>query len=320
MRHVIIDTDTAADDALAMIMVLQQPDVAVHAITINCGNIPFDQQVRNALYTLELVGRADIPVHPGCREPLQKRFRNCPEVFGPDGFSGANFPPPETRPSEVHAVDAIIEAAHRHPGELEIFALAPLTNIALALTRAPEIVPLIKRIWFMGTTLYAVGNITMGAEFNVWVDPEAADIVLRSGVALTITPWETAKRDAVLSHAERAEIGRMETPVARFFHRVTETLYGYTEGVERLNGAIHSDIIGVTVPLFQDETLEQADIFMCVELGGEFSRGVTLLDWVGLAGAKPNVTIVKAIEPEAFRGHIMAMCRHDSQQTRRANP
>jgi purine nucleosidase len=308
LRHVIIDTDTAADDALAMIMVLQQPEVAVHAITINCGNIPFDQQVRNALYTLELIGRAHIPVHPGCRQPLQKRFRSVPEVFGPDGFSGANFDAPKTAPSDIHAVDAIIAAVKAYPGELEIFALAPLTNIAVALTKAPEIAPLIRKIWFMGATLHAMGNITMGAEFNVWVDPEATDIVFRSGVPLVVTPWETAKRDAVLSHGERAEIGRMDTPVARFFHRVTETLYSYTEGVEGLKGGIHSDIIGVTVPLFPDETVDQAEMFMCVELGGEFSRGVTFLDWVGLAGHAPNVTVVKAIDQEAFRGHIMTMC------------
>jgi purine nucleosidase len=308
MRHIIIDTDTAADDALALIMVLQQPSIAVEAVTINCGNIQFDQQVQNALYTLELVGRADIPVHPGCREPILKRYRSVPEIFGADGFSDANFAPPATRASDIHAVDAIIAAAKAHGGELEIIALAPLTNIAMALSKAPEIVPLIKKIWFMGATLHAVGNMTMGAEFNVWVDPEAADIVLSAGVPLVITPWETAKRDAVLSLAERDEIGSMDTPVARFFSRVTQTLYAYTTKTAALGGAIHSDIIGVTVPLFPDEILDQADMYMCVELGGEHSRGVTLLDWVGLAGKKPNITIIKAIDAAAFRRHIMAMC------------
>jgi purine nucleosidase len=309
MRHVIIDTDTAADDALAMVMVLQQPDIEVHAVTINCGNIQFDQLVKNALYTLELVGKAGtVPVHRGCREPLQKRFRSCPEVFGPDGMSGAWFPDPATPPSDKHAVDAIIELVRAHPGEIEIFALAPLTNIAVAFTRAPEIVPLIKKVWFMGATLHAVGNITMGAEFNVWVDPEATDIVLRSGVPLVITPWETAKRDAVLSHAERAEIGAMDTPVAKFFHRITQTLYEYTREVEGLAGSIHADIIGVTVPLFPEDTLDQAEMHMSVELGGEISRGVTLLDWVGLAGHRKNATIVKAIDAARFRRHIMDMC------------
>ncbi len=308
MRQIIIDTDTAADDALAVVMVLQQPGIVVHGLTINCGNIQFDQQVQNALYTLELIGRADIPVYPGCREPLLKRYRTVPEVFGPDGFSGANFAAPKTKPSDTHAVDAIISTAKKCGGELEIIALAPLTNIAVALSKAPEIVPLIKKIWFMGTTLYAVGNITMGAEFNVWVDPEATDIVLRAGVPLVITPWETAKRDAILSLGERDEIGRMDTPVARFFWRVTETLYSYTTKVEEFGGAIHSDIIGVTVPLFPDEIRDQANMYMCVELGGEHSRGVTLLDWVGLEGKPRNVTMIKAIDPVAFRAHIMAMC------------
>ncbi|MEO4042154.1 nucleoside hydrolase [Hoeflea sp. CAU 1731] len=308
MRHFIIDTDVAADDALAIIMVLQHKDSTVHGITVNCGNIDFDQQVRNALYTLELVGRTDVPVYPGCRMPLQRRFRSVPEVFGSDGFSDAHFPPPKAKPSDKHAVDAIIEAARAMPGELEIIALAPLTNIALALTKAPEIVPFIKSIWFMGATLHAVGNITMGAEYNVWVDPEAADIVMRAGVPLTITPWETAKQDAICSHAEREEIGRMGTPVGSFFHRITETLYSYTQGTEGIDGAIHSDIIGVTVPLFPDEILDQADMYMCVELGGEYSRGVTLLDWVGLAGHEPNVTVIKSIDNRAFRRHIHDMC------------
>jgi inosine-uridine nucleoside N-ribohydrolase len=149
----------------------------------------------------------------------------------------------------------------------------------------------------------------MGAEFNVWVDPEAADIVLRAGVPLTITPWETAKSDAIFRHAEREEMGRLDNPVAKFFHRVSETLYAYTDGIEGIEGAIHSDIIGVTVPLFPEDTLEQADMYMCVELGGEFSRGVTLLDWVGLAGHTPNITIVKAIDRESFRRRIVDMCK-----------
>ncbi|MBZ9603299.1 nucleoside hydrolase [Phyllobacterium chamaecytisi] len=133
-------------------------------------------------------------------------------------------------------------------------------------------------------------------------------MILRAGVPLVVTPWETAKRDAVLSLAERDEIGRMDTPVARFFHRVTQTLYSYTTNVEEFGGAIHSDIIGVTVPLFPAEILDRANMYMCVELGGEHSRGVTLLDWVGLAGKTPNVTIFKAVDAAAFRAHVMAMC------------
>ncbi|MBZ9603298.1 nucleoside hydrolase [Phyllobacterium chamaecytisi] len=153
MRHIIIDTDTAADDALAILMVLQQPGITVHGITINCGNIQFDQQVRNALNTLELAGRADIPVHPGCREPLLKRYRTVPEVFGPDGFSGANYPVPSTKPSGIHAVDIIIVAAR---------------SLAASWRSSLWRRSLISR---SGATLHAVGNITMGAEFNVWVDP-----------------------------------------------------------------------------------------------------------------------------------------------------
>jgi purine nucleosidase len=168
---------------------------------------------------------------------------------------------------------------------------------------------LIKTIYFMGGTLHAVGNITMGAEFNVWVDPEAADIVFRSGARLVITPWETARNDAVMSVEDREAIGKLATPTAEFFYKATRALYEYTQQVEGKPGGIHSDIIGMTVPLFPGETLDKADMYMAVELGGELSRGVTFLDWVGLTGKPANVTIVKAIDRAAFRQHIIDMCR-----------
>lgn len=176
MRHFLIDTDTASDDAVAIIMALRHPDVSVEAITVVSGNVPVDQGAKNALYTVELCG-AVTPVFRGEAAPLKREAEFAQYYHGQDGLGDQGYPDPHASPQPQHAVDAIIETVARFPG-LTLVTLGPLTNVALAVQREPETMATVGRCVVMGGAACTVGNVTPAAEFNVWVDPDAAKIVL----------------------------------------------------------------------------------------------------------------------------------------------
>src|SRR5580700_3986594 len=178
-REFLIDTDTASDDAIALIMALRAPDVQVAAITVVAGNVPVDQATRNALYTVELCD-ANVPVYSGAEKPLLRAYENATWFHGRDGLGDHNYPAPRQRAEKQHAVDAIIEA---NPG-LVLVTLGPLTNIALAVSKKPGIAARVSRCVVMGGAPCCEGNVTPAAEYNIWCDPEAARIVVRSGLPI----------------------------------------------------------------------------------------------------------------------------------------
>jgi hypothetical protein len=180
-RMFLIDTDVASDDAVALIMALRAPDVGVVAITTVAGNVEVQQATRNALYTVELCG-ADVPVYVGAEKPLLRPHENATWFHGNDGLGEHGYPPARQAPAKTHAVEAIIEAIESHPG-LVVVTLGPLTNLALAVLRKPSIADKVGRCVVMGGGPCTEGNVTPAAEYNIWVDPEAARIVLHSGLS-----------------------------------------------------------------------------------------------------------------------------------------
>ncbi len=177
-RTFLIDTDTASDDAVALIMALRAPDVRVAAITVVAGNVDVQQATRNALYTAELCG-VKVPVYSGAARPLLRPYQNATWFHGRDGLGDHNYPAPRQSAQAKHAVDAIIETVEANPG-IVLVTLGPLTNVALAISRKPEIAAKVSRCVVMGGAPCCEGNVTPAAEYNVWVDPEAASIVMRS--------------------------------------------------------------------------------------------------------------------------------------------
>ena len=293
-RPLLINTDTSAGDAIALLLALDAWDADVVGVTITCGNSDFDQQVENALYTIEVAGRGgEIPVYPGCREPLLGPYRSVPEVWGADGMGDSGFPPARQRPERQPAVDAIVDLAERHPGELEIVSLGPLTNLAVTLLRRPDVARLVKAIYAMSGSLYAQGNITLGAEYNAWVDPEAARIVYRAGANLVLVPWEAAARGAFVTSAEEAEIVRLETPRSRFYMQVTRVMREYTRA-RRRPGLVHADALAVLVPLVPGLVRERRRMFVDIEVAGELGRGVTFFDWNDTRS--PNADVVLDVD------------------------
>src|SRR4051794_327103 len=216
MRTFLIDTDTASDDAVALIMALRHPDVNVAAIAVVAGNVPVEQATRNALYVAELCGRHDVPVHAGAARPLVREPEHAHWFHGRDGLGDQNYPPPTSCCRTEHASDAIIETIRRHPG-LTLVTLGPLTNVALALSRAPQIAPQIGRCVIMGGNPCCEGNVTPAAEYNIWVDPEAARIVLRSGMpAIELIGWQLCRGEANLREDDIAAVRAIDTPLAHF--------------------------------------------------------------------------------------------------------
>lgn len=214
VRTILIDTDTASDDAIALIMALRSPRVRVAAITVVAGNVALEQAVRNALYVVELC-RASVPVYAGAAKPLSRPLEIADWFHGVDGLGDHGYAPLHATPHPTHGVEAIIETALANPG-LEIITLGPLTNLALALNREPRIVSNISRCVVMGGAPCCEGNVTPAAEFNIWSDPEAANLVLRSGLSIELIGWQLCRHQAVVKPEEINAILALDTPFASF--------------------------------------------------------------------------------------------------------
>src|SRR5271157_5390328 len=204
MRSFLIDTDTASDDAVAIMMALAAPDVWVLALTTVAGNVGLEQATSNALLTAEICG-SDVPVFAGAGRPLIRALQDAHWFHGYDGLGDHGYPAPKRAHQREHAIEAIVRLAHAEPG-LTLVTLGPLTNIALALARDPEIAAKIGRCVVMGGAPCCEGNVTPAAEYNIWVDPEAARIVMRSGLPVELVGWHLSRGDAVVREDDIARI------------------------------------------------------------------------------------------------------------------
>ncbi|MEO0763027.1 MAG: nucleoside hydrolase, partial [Pseudomonadota bacterium] len=197
-QKIIIDTDPGQDDAVAILLALASAELEVLAITAVAGNVPLDLTARNARIVCELAQRTDIAVYAGCDRPLTRNLVTAEHVHGKTGLDGVTLPDPEMDLAEGDGVDAIIDLLRREePGAITLCPLGPLTNIATAFTRAPDVVERVGGIVLMGGAYFEVGNITPAAEFNIYVDPEAAEIVFRSGVPITVLPLDVTHKALV---------------------------------------------------------------------------------------------------------------------------
>lgn len=301
MRRIIIDTDTANDDTIAIMMALDLFDVV--GITVVAGNVKFDYEVENALFTLEYLGRTDVPVYPGARRPIMGLWRTVEEVHGERGMGRWEIPRPSKRPEDMFASDAIIELSRKYCCELEIISIAPLTNLALAYLKDPSIVSRIRKVWVMGGA-FSRGNTTEIAEFNFWVDPEAAEIVLNSGLNITIVPWEVAEETTTLTDEEWGRIADLRTRRSEFFIRVNEVMREYSKRVGS-KGSVHPDSLTVSIAYDNSMILESTSRKVHVETCGR-ARGAMLIDWYDL-GKKggSRVEIVTKADPIKYRKYLL---------------
>jgi inosine-uridine nucleoside N-ribohydrolase len=282
----LIDTDTASDDAVALIMALRSPKVRVLAITTVAGNVGVQQAARNALYTAELCG-SEVPVFVGTEKPLQREHQSADWFHGRDGLGDHGYPPPRRALEKQPAVDAIIKTIEANPG-LVLVTLGPLTNIALALQRKPDIAPNVSRCVIMAGAPCCEGNVTPAAEYNIWCDPEAARIVIRSGLPVELVGWHLCRGDAVLRLDDIERVLSLDTPLARFAiecnSRAQEAYFEQTGE----HGISLPDPVAMSIALDPSIVTSQTENYVDVEATSELTRGMTVVDRLGVAGNERN--------------------------------
>lgn len=277
-RKIIIDTDPGQDDAVAILLALASPELDVLGIVAVAGNVPLALTERNARRIVELAGRPEVPVHAGSVRPLVRPLVTAEHVHGRSGLDGADLPEPEVPLHPRHGVDVIVETLLDHPpGEVTLCTLGPLTDVALALIRAPEIAPRIREIVMMGGAYFEVGNITPTAEFNVYVDPEAADVVMRSGVPITMLPLDVTHR----ALATPGRLARLRA-IGNRAGAVVADMLGFSERFdkEKYAGAgapIHDP--NVIAWLLRPDLYAGRRINVAIETASPLTLGMTVADY-----------------------------------------
>ncbi len=297
MRKFWIDTDTASDDAVALVMALRWPDVDVVGISLVAGNVPVEQGLKNALYSVQVSTKKHIPVYVGCAKPLLRPIEFATWFHGPDGMGGMNYPDAAQKPESKHAIDALIDTVKANPGEITLVTLGPLTNIATALTRAPEIAQLIPRCVIMGGAANVVGNVTPAAEYNIWVDPEAASIVFHSGMNMEMAGWELCRFDAALTPPEMEQVYNIDTDLARFAMDCNRTALEVCMRVQKAAGVTLADPVAMAIALDPETVVSRrGHYFVEVETVSPFMRGNTCVDELGVTRRTPNMHVIWAID------------------------
>ncbi len=298
-RKIIIDTDPGQDDAMAILLALASPELEVVGITAVAGNVPLALTQKNARMVCELAGRADIPVYAGADRPLKRELVTAEYVHGKTGLDGPVLPEPTMQLRDGHGADFIVDTIMAEPeGEVTLCPLAPLTNVAMALEKEPRIAGRLREIVLMGGGCFEGGNVTPAAEFNIYVDPEAADIVLRAGVPMTVVPLDvTHKTLTTASRVARfrdmgTRPGEAAAQMMEFFERFDEQKYG-TDG-----GPLHDP--NVIAYLLKPELYSGRQINVEIETSSELTMGMTVADWWGVTNRPKNALWVRDVDADGF--------------------
>jgi purine nucleosidase len=280
-RNILIDTDTASDDAVALIMALRSPNVSVLAITVVAGNVPVEQATQNALYTAELCG-SSVPVFRGAAAPLIRPLEDAVWFHGRDGLGDHGYEPGVRTVEAEFAVDAIGRTVDANPG-IEIITLGPLTNLAMALRQWPRLAANVSRCVVMGGAPCCEGNVTPAAEFNFWVDPEAAQVVLRSRLPIELVGWQLSRGAAVLNAAEMEETLALGTRFAHFAVQSNSTAATAYQTQTGELGIALPDPVAMAILLDPALALVCSGHYMDVQVDSGITRGMSVVDRLGVA-------------------------------------
>ncbi len=299
-RKIIIDTDPGQDDAVAILLACSSPeDIEILGITTVAGNVPLALTSKNARIVLELAGRPDIPVFAGCDRPLGRALVTAEHVHGKSGLDGPTLPDPQMPLQDQHAVDFIIDTLRDHPrGTVTLCPIGPLTNIAMAFEKAPDIVERVAEIVLMGGAYFEVGNITPAAEFNIYVDPQAADMVFKSGAPITVMPLDVTHK-ALVTKPRNDAFRALNTPVGiavaqmtDFFERFDKEKYGSA------GAPLHDPC--VTAYLLQPQLFSGRRINVEIETSSELTLGMTVADWWGVTDRPANALFIGDLDADGF--------------------
>jgi purine nucleosidase len=301
-KQIIMDVDVGVDDALAIILATRSPGLDLRAVTTVSGNVHVDKTTANALKVLEAIGKPEIPVAKGMSKPLKRNLEVADDFHGKDGLGDSNLPPPKIQAVKKHAVDLLLEETAANPGRITVVSTAPITNIAVTIQREPDFVKRVQELVIMGgayaVTPYGYGNMNPVAEFNIYVDPEAADIVFKSGIPLTAVGLDvTTDPRAALTKELYQTMTEVRTPVAKFATLITKQLMA-KEGFLHLHDPM-------TIAVVADPTLvTTAKYHVNIETVSNLNRGQTIADrrtrHPESSKQFPNAQICTSIDGERF--------------------
>jgi purine nucleosidase len=305
-RPFFIDTDTGSDDAVALVIALTHPGIDVVGIGVVAGNVPLDFAVQNALYTRELCDRLDVPVYVGESGPLSVPLVTAQNVHGSDGMGDIGLDLTGRTPDQGHAVDELLRASHEHAGELTLVTLGPLTNIARALQRDPSLVERVPRTVIMGAVADHIGNVTPVAEYNMWADPHAVDVVLRSGLAVEFVGWDISRYYSVIDEQLAAELRAIGTKRAEFCIDINGVVAEFCATETKLAGFDLPDPITIAYAIDPLIATAARRLHLEVETESEITRGMVVMDLLEFTDRPANALVVMAADRDRFLDMLRA--------------
>jgi purine nucleosidase len=297
-KRVVLDTDPGIDDSLAILLALASPEVQLEAVTVTSGNCAMAQGVVNALSVLELAGANHVPVAAGVGVPFIQPLLIAPETHGDMGLGYARLPPPRRPPTDQHAMDLIIECIMAAPGEITLVAVAPLTNLAMAIRREPRIVKAVREVIIMGGAFRHPGNTTPQAEFNVYVDPHAAYIVYHSGMPITLAPLDVTYQ-CVLTQLDVDRLLQVDSPITRFIADSTRFYMEFHDEYQGIQGCVINDPLALALA-FAPDLVETSQLYVTVDLQSEVSLGKTIADFYDAWGKPANMQVALTVQARRF--------------------
>ena len=296
-KRIIIDTDPGVDDALAFLLALASPEIQLEALTTTQGNVTLEKATRNALSVLELAHASHIPVAGGSVLPLVQPLRASAYVHGESGLGDAQLPESQAKPIPQHAVDYLIERVLAAPGEISVFPIGPLTNIAMAIRKEPRFADSVKELVIMGGAILEHGNITPQAEFNIYVDPHAAHIVFHSGIPITLIPLDVTHKCLLLQeHVDR--LMKIPSPISRFIRDAIQVYIQYSSDFGYLGCALHDPLTLATI--IAPDLLTLKEYYVDVDISGGVSMGKTFADIINVTKNPVNMKVAMDVRGADF--------------------
>jgi len=310
--RIIIDTDPGVDDALAILLAAASPEIQLEALTTTQGNVTVDTATRNALSVLELAQATQIPVVQGCSLPLVQPLLVSGVTHGQGGIGNASLPAPRGKAVSQHAVDFLIERVLAEPGELTIFPIGPMSNLALAIRKEARFAAAVKGLVVMGGAIQEGGNMSPLAEFNVFNDPHSAHIVFHSGIPITLIPLDATHR-CLITRADVERISQIQSPVARFIRDALDLYLHYYEASTEFEGsALHDPLTLATV--LAPELLALRDLYVDVDIQGGISMGNTFADFLRISKQPPNMKVALDVKGRDFIDLFVERMTHLSRK------
>jgi inosine-uridine nucleoside N-ribohydrolase len=297
-KKILIDTDPGIDDSLAILLAMASPELSLEGLSTVHGNCSLEQATVNALSVLELANASHIPVTKGCELPLVQPSLLAPETHGDTGIGYAKLPRPQSKPIGQHGSDFLIEQIMSNPGEITLVAIAPLTNVALAIRQEPRIVSALKELIIMGGAIRHEGNTTALAEFNAYVDPHAAHIVFHAGIPTTLVPLDVTYQ-CVLTKPDVDRLLQIDSPLTHFIADATRFYMEFHDEYQGVEGCVINDPLALALT-FAPELCTYQNLPVDEDISGGISMGKTIADFYNYNKKPANMKVALGVRPRDF--------------------